>query len=94
MPRDEYDSEINGIPFKMIIRKKENGEIIDIQHKPNRKLFQEDLHISGAHIFGDKPEQDHYDHFKGDERWIERGTEEKPLKFDIKISENKKSAVI
>ena len=81
MGKTEYDSEINGVPFKTIIRTKENGEIIDIQHKPNRKLFKKDLHISGAHIFGDKPEQDNYDHFEGEEELTESGTEEKPLKF-------------
>ncbi|MCK4647318.1 hypothetical protein KAT24_00095 [Candidatus Pacearchaeota archaeon] len=94
MPKKEYDSEINGIPFKTIIRTKQNGEIIDVMNKPNKKLFTEDLHISGTHLVADKPEENHYDHFEGDKKWIERETKENPLKFDMKISKDKKSVLI
>lgn len=89
-----YDSEINGIPFKTIIRFKEDGEIIDVMNKPNKKLFTEDLHISGTHLVVDKPEENHYDHYEKDKEWIERGTKEKPLKFDMKISNDKKAVLI
>ena len=92
--KEEFDSENNGIPFKTIIKMKDDGKIIDVMDRPNKKLVSKDLHTSGLHIFADRPEENHYDHFKGNKKWIERGTKEKPLKFPIEISETKESILI
>jgi hypothetical protein len=94
MKKEIYDSELNGLPFKTIIRFKENGEILDVMDKPNKKLFKEDLHLSGTHLIADKPEENHYDHYEGKKEWIEKTSEENPLKFNIQISEDKKSVII
>nr|MBA4405295.1 hypothetical protein [Nanoarchaeum sp.] len=89
MPREKYDTENNGIPFKTIIRRDETGKIIDIEDKPKLGRIDPDLHVSGCHMFPDR-EQDHYDHYQnGSKIGIERPTKEKKLKFPYKVDEDK-----
>ena len=54
----------NGKDFKMIILKKEDGNIHSVMEKPNLKIWaQDDFNIlaSGAHVFALTPEQNHVD---------------------------------
>lgn len=61
------NEQINGTNYK-VITKSENGEII---WQKNCPIVPFGVPASGLHTIQDHPEQDHWDHIKGHEKWKE-----------------------
>jgi len=62
--------QINGTNYKEII-KLENNKILWLKNSP---MVSFGVHASGSHKFPEHPEQNHWDHIKGDEEWKEYPT--------------------
>jgi len=52
-----------GQPFYLITIFNQDGKIQQIMEKPNLKLINPLIHVSGSHIMPANPEQNHIDHF-------------------------------
>lgn len=60
-----------GHPFYLITTFNQDGSIQQIMEKPNLKLIDPTIHVSGSHIILGNPLQNHIDHYNT-ERAIER----------------------
>ncbi len=50
------------------------------------KKLQKDIHFSGAHIFQNMPDRNHYDHFLNEKEWKEYS---QTNKYPLKVEDNK-----
>ena len=65
--KKEYDAVVREIPCKIIIWLDEFDNPYKAKMQP--KNIIQDNRVSGAHVFRDNPEQNHYDNFYKGEKW-------------------------
>jgi hypothetical protein len=86
----KFNAWINNIPYKwIIIREKETGRLVSSMDKPKLKYICPLLHVSGGHIFQDKPEENHYDHYCNGSEWKEYNSSGIKLSFSLKLEAGK-----
>ena len=80
MKKEVAESPNKVTPFKIVIRKNDFGNIMDIMEKPYGSSFN--ASTSGAHLIVNNPTQCHYDFFSGAEVVRKEYPEKENKKFN------------
>lgn len=83
MRYQKFDLIKDGLQFKLIIGYS-GSEIVSLMEKPKSETLFTGLHISGAHMFALRPDQNHFDHWNNGSNIKERGN----LNFPYEIYPN------